>query len=162
MKPLTQDFRKLIEARNKHRVEYLLIGGYAVGIHGQARYTKDFHVWVGTDRSNAERLAPALDEFCDLGATPDQLAVKELLVRLGVEPNMVDILGTIAGVEFGPSYERRLTIDYHGTPIDVISLRDLRTNKLATGRSQDAADVDNLPDPDDPESMAHFGDNLPR
>ena len=91
---LPPDFKELLESLNRHEVRYLLIGGYAVGIHGYARSTNDIDFCVSGDEDNAEKLVRALTEF---GFGSDSLSVevftrKDSLVIMGVEPLAVDIL----------------------------------------------------------------------
>jgi len=60
---LAKDFREFVELLIKHRVEYIIVGGYAVGIHGYPRYTGDLDVWLNPSKSNAERTLKAVVEF---------------------------------------------------------------------------------------------------
>ncbi len=145
--PFPPDFEDFLKLLSSHGVEFLLIGGYAVGIHGYPRGTADLDVWVSTDRSNAERIVDALREFGfdtpELTSSLFQQADK--VVRMGVPPVRIDILTSIAGVRFQDCYPRREVVSVGGMQIPVISLGDLKANKKATGRAQDQADVEHLP-----------------
>jgi hypothetical protein len=145
--PLPQDFADFLKLLNSHGVEFLLIGGYAVGIHGYPRGTADLDVWVSMAPANADRIVSALMEFGfetpELSAALFQQSDK--IVRMGVPPIRIDILTSITGVTFDECYRRRETVSVGDLQIPVISLPDLKVNKLATGRSQDRADVEHLP-----------------
>jgi predicted nucleotidyltransferase len=145
--PLPQDFADFLKLLNSHGVEFLLIGGYAVGIHGYPRGTADLDVWVSTAQGNAARIVSALKDFGF--ETPELSAAlfqqPDKVVRMGVPPIRIDILTSIAGVTFEDCYRRREVVSVGDLQVPVISLPDLKVNKLATGRNQDRADVDHLP-----------------
>jgi len=132
---------------NSHRVEFLLIGGYAVGLHGYPRGTADLDVWVSMDPENAARLVEALREFgfATPKLTSELFLEEDKLVRMGVPPLRIDILTSIPGVNFKESFGRRKVIAVGDLQVPVISLQDLKANKRATGRRQDLTDVDHLP-----------------
>jgi hypothetical protein len=66
-------------------------------------------------------------------------------VQLGREPQRIDILTFATGLSFEQAYGARVTIEIGGVPVPFVSVDDLRTNKLATGRLRDRADVADLP-----------------
>ena len=70
---LPPDFKEFLRLLNSHQVEYLLIGGYAVGYHGYPRATGDMDLWVAIHQNNAEKLVAALKE----GYIPDACAPEE-------------------------------------------------------------------------------------
>jgi hypothetical protein len=143
---LNQDFKEFIQSLNDNAVRYLLVGGYAVALHGYPRYTKDLDVWVDSTTENAARIIKALQQFgfgsLDLKesdfTTPDQV------VQLGYPPSRIDILTSLSGVEFSECYSSRVTEEIDGVPVSFIDLENLKKNKKATGRHQDLADVENL------------------
>ena len=145
--PLPQDFADFLKLLDSHRVEFLLIGGYAVGLHGYPRGTADLDVWVSMKPDNASRLVDALREFgfAMPKLTPALFLEEDKLVRMGVPPLRIDILTSIPGVNFEESFGRRKIVSVGDLEIPVISLEDLKTNKRATGRRQDLTDVDHLP-----------------
>jgi len=141
------DFKELLSAFSAHRVKYLVVGAYAVGVHAQPRATKDLDILVKRDPENAMALYAALAQFgAPLeGLTPHNLVERGSFFRMGREPLAVDILSEIAGVEFDGAWERRTeaVIDpVSGLTVYFISRRDLLTAKLAAGRAQDLADVE--------------------
>ncbi|MCX7016288.1 MAG: hypothetical protein NTW86_27655 [Candidatus Sumerlaeota bacterium] len=131
-----------------HRVEHLLIGGYAVIRHGYVRATAGMDIWVRISRDNAERLTDALKEFgFDVpGLSPEMFLKPNAIIRLGVPPIRIEILNAISGVAFEECYARRQRELLDGDlEVDIISLDDLKTNKKASGRLKDLADLDYLP-----------------
>jgi hypothetical protein len=144
--PVNPDFRDLFKAFNGEGVEYLLVGAQAVIIHAQPRYTKDMDVWVRASGENAERVFRALATFgAPLeGVTPRDFTDPNLIYQIGVAPNRVDIVMSIAGVDFEAGWANRVESTYGGTPIHVIGKDDLIRAKKASGRPQDLLDVDAL------------------
>lgn len=144
---LDPNFKDFIALLNSEKVEYLLLGGYAVNFYGHHRFTGDIDFWIATDRSNAERVARALEGFgFSKGAiNVDSLMVPNQVIMMGVVPVRIDLLTGPSGVEFADCYARRLTVEIDGTAVSIISLADLRTNKLASGRDKDLSDLKHLP-----------------
>jgi hypothetical protein len=60
---LNQDFKEFIQLLNENQVKYLVIGGYAVAIHGHPRYTKDIDIWIEISQENAQKLVTALSQL---------------------------------------------------------------------------------------------------
>ena len=144
---LPRDFKELIALFLSHEVRFLVVGAYALGVHGRPRNTGDIDLWIEMSIENATRTVAALHEF--FGPMPEIRAENFLtadrMSQFGIEPMRVDILNSITGVEFGAAYGRRVEIDYSGLRIPFLSLTDLRANKLAAGRHKDLADLENLP-----------------
>jgi hypothetical protein len=130
-----------------HNVKYLLIGGYAVGYHGYPRATVDMDIWVAIHPQNAQKIVAVLEEFGfnlpELNA--DLFLERDKIIRLGVPPMRLEILTTISGVEFEASYQNRIEDELDGVKISLISLDDLKRNKLSSGRHKDLNDLENLP-----------------
>ncbi len=145
---LTDDFREFLRLLNASRVDYLLVGGYAVGLHGYPRATIDLDVWVRATPENAVRVIDALTAFgFDLpGLEPRLFVDPRSIVRFGVPPFRIEVMTTIDGVSYPECRERAVTFDIDGLPVPVIALADLRTNKRAAGRHKDLADLENLPE----------------
>lgn len=146
---LNTDFKEFIESLNKHNVQYLIIGGYAVALHGYPRYTKDLDVWVSATSENIERLLNALSDFGfeETGLQINDFSEPETIIQLGYPPHRIDILNTPKGVDFASCYANMIEVEIDGLTINLIDLADLRKNKSATGRAQDLADLENLPTP---------------
>ena len=152
---LSADIREMIRLFNRHGVEYVLLGGHAVFFHGYPRMTQDADFFFRSTEDNAERLFRALTEFWD-GPIPGindalELADPSLVVQFGRPPNRVDLLTAPDGLDFGPTWARRVITDLPDPrgdiPVPVISLADLRVNKAAAGRPKDLDDLANLPLP---------------
>jgi hypothetical protein len=144
---LNQDFQEFVELFVAHEVEFLIVGGYALAAHGHPRYTKDLDVWVWIGAENASRIITAIEEFGfgDLGLTAADFQDPEVMVQLGHEPQRIDILTFASGLNFSDAYKNRVYIPIGNVQVPFISVDDLRTNKLATGRARDIADVADLP-----------------
>lgn len=143
---LNQDFREFIQLLNHHEVQYLVVGGYAVAFHGYPRYTKDIDIWIKLDKANAEKLLKALKDF---GFGSLDLKVEDFLdpdqvIQLGYPPNRIDLITDLIGVKFEDCFSAKVEVEIEGTKISFIDLEHLKKNKLATGRHQDLADLENL------------------
>ena len=141
------DFKELLSILNAYRVEYLVIGAYAVAIHAQPRATKDLDILVKADADNAKAVFAALAEFgAPLeGLTAADFAEPGPLFRIGREPIGVDVLTAIPGIEFDAAWPRRVeeVVDEASKlRASFISREDLIAAKLASGRPKDIADVD--------------------
>ena len=144
---LAPDFKEFLQLLRSAKIEYLLVGGYAVGHYGFPRATGDLDIWVANHKENATRLVDALREFgFDVPELNDSLFQQpKHVVRMGVPPVRLEILSSIDGVDFRDCYPRRATVEMDGVEVDVISLADLKTNKRASGRHQDLNDLEKLP-----------------
>ncbi len=143
---LAKDFREFVELLIKHRVEYIIVGGYAVGIHGYPRYTGDLDIWLNPSKSNAEKILKAVAEF---GFSSYDLKIEDFIkegnvIQLGYPPLRIDLLTQIDGVEFNDCYSKveKMTID--DLIMNVISFDDLIKNKRSSGRHKDLDDLENL------------------
>ena len=144
---LNQDFQEFVELFVAHDVEFLIVGGYALAAHGHPRYTKDLDVWVWIGPENTQRIIKAIEEFGfgGLGLTAADFQEPDVMVQLGQEPQRIDILTYASGLDFSDAYKNRVYITIGDVQVPFISSDDLRTNKLATGRPRDIADVADLP-----------------
>ena len=144
---LLSDFKEFLKLLNVHQVEYLLIGGYAVGYYGYPRATVDMDIWIAMNPANAERIVTVLREF---GFNPPDLSPnlflkEEQIIRMGVPPVRIELATTISGVNFSDCYAERISDELDGVKVNLISLKHLKANKKATGRHQDIADLEKLP-----------------
>jgi hypothetical protein len=132
---------------NSAKVEYLLVGGYPVSYYGYARTTADIDIWIRVTKLNAGRVSEALVEF---GFNPENVRPalflrKGKIFRIGVAPLRIDILTNVSGLTFDKSYPGRTVAKIDGITVPVISLKDLKKNKRASGRLKDLDDLENLP-----------------
>jgi predicted nucleotidyltransferase len=140
---VNQDFLDLLSAFNAAEVRYLVVGAYAVGVHGHPRATKDLDIWIEASAGNAARVMNALQAF---GAPVGDLEVRDFETpgtgfMMGNPPRRIDVLTTIDGVRFDEVAPRAIEASFDGVSAKVIGLEDLLTNKRASGRLQDLADV---------------------
>jgi hypothetical protein len=144
---LTKDFREFLKSFNSNHVEYLLIGGYAVGVYGYIRATNGLDIWVGIQPENAARIDRALREFgfAAAGLTPEFFLTRDTMVRMGVPPFRIEVLTSVSGLEFEACYAEKETVQIEDIMVPVISLPRLRQNKAASGRTKDLLDLENLP-----------------
>ena len=144
LKPLPEDFKEFIVFLNENKVQYLLVGGWAVGIHGFPRATKDIDFLIAVDQRNLNKLKKAFSQF---GApTIDMSLFKEKgnFFRMGRSPVQIDIITDATGIKFKDSYSRRDIIKVDDVEISIISIDDLIKNKRSSGRPQDLADAESL------------------
>jgi len=143
---LNQDLQEFIQSLNDNQVRYLVVGGYAVALHGHPRYTKDIDVWVEISPDNAKRMVKALDQFgfASLGLKEDDFLVPDQIIQLGYPPNRIDVISTLEGVDFEVCYAARVEVVIDTVPVNFIDLENLKKNKKAAGRPQDLADLEQL------------------
>lgn len=63
---LPPDFKEFLQLLNEHKVKYLLVGGYAVSLHGYIRYTSDMDIWILSNKTNAKKIVNVLKDFNNL------------------------------------------------------------------------------------------------
>ncbi len=143
---LPQDFKELLQLLNSKRIEYLVVGGYAVALYGYPRATGDIDIWIAISKDNAQKTVSALREFgFDVPELKEELFLeKGKNIRMGEPPIRIEILTSIDGVEFPGCYKNKNTLTIDGIEINFISFQDLKKNKKASGRLQDLADLENL------------------
>jgi hypothetical protein len=144
-----QDFRDLLAAFNAHRVKYLIVGGYAVSLHAQPRTTKDLDLFLEPQPANGKAVFNALADF---GAPiadfkPEDFSDSKCFIRFGREPQAVDLMSEIEGIDFDSAWHRRVEVvldQSSGLIANFLSREDLIASKLASGRLRDLADVEDL------------------
>ena len=143
---IPQDFKELLQLLNSKKIEYLVIGGYAVAFHGHPRATGDLDIWIAISEENAHKIVEALREFgFETPDLKDEIFLeKDKNIRMGNEPLRVEMLTSIDGVEFNECYKNRKAVTIDNIEINFISLEDLKKNKKASGRLQDLADIENI------------------
>jgi predicted nucleotidyltransferase len=144
---LPPDFKDFLKLLNDNHVEYLLIGGYAVGYYGYPRATGDMDVWIAVNALNAKNIVQALQQF---GFPASHLSEELFLspnrvLRIGMPPLRIEILTSIDGVDFSECYPESTVETIDGIEVRLISLRRLKENKKSSGRYKDLNDLENLP-----------------
>ncbi|MBX3186616.1 MAG: hypothetical protein KF819_06360 [Labilithrix sp.] len=140
---LHPDLTDLLGAFASSNVEYLVVGGWAVSVHAEPRFTKDLDLLIDPSPDNLERAARALQLFGAPDSIVEQaraLAPDEFLF-FGTPPARVDLLLSIPGVAFAEAFARRLDVDWGGTVVHVIGKEDLIRAKRAAGREKDLRDL---------------------
>jgi hypothetical protein len=140
------DFIELLSLFEKHKVRYLIVGGYAVMKYSEPRFTKDLDILIATDTENANSVYTALKEF---GAplanlTVDDFTHQDYFYQMGVPPLRVDIMMSIPGISFEDAWNNLEIVVISDRKIPFISRSDLIRTKEASGRPQDKIDVDKL------------------
>ena len=141
---LPEDLKQLLHAFNANGVEYLIVGGYAVGIYAEPRATKDLDLFIRPESANSERVYRALAAY---GVPMAGLAAADFtesgaIFQIGVAPARIDVLPHIDGVSFDEAWEQRVEVTLDGVAAHVISSGQLMQNKLSSGRTRDLADVE--------------------
>ena len=144
---LPPDFKEFLKLLNSKQVEYLLIGGYAVGYYGYSRATADIDIWIAINPANAERVTQAIHEFFGFpveDATPELFLQENKVARMGVPPFRIEVLTSISGVSFEECYADRTVDTLDEVQVNLISLKHLKLNKQASGRLKDLNDLEHL------------------
>ena len=142
----TSDFSDLLRLFENSEIRYLIVGGHAVMSYTEPRFTKDLDIWVDQALENAERVYVALARFgAPLGgSSPANFSVPDMIFQIGLPPVRIDILTSIAGLEFAAAWERRQRRPFLGASAWFISREDLLRNKEAVGRPRDLIDAEEL------------------
>ena len=145
---LNRDFKEFAELLNAHHVDYLVVDGYALAAHGHPRYTGDIDFWVRPTPDNLGRLLATLHDFGfgSLGLRLEDFS-SSTVVQLGQPPRRIDLLTAIDGVAFDDCFARREPVELTGVRMNIIGLEDFKTNKRASGRLKDLADLEQLEPP---------------
>lgn len=145
--PLPPDFKDFLKLLNSEAVEYLLVGGYAVGNYGYPRATGDLDIWIAANAVNAAKVARVLLQFgfSAEAVTAEMFSKPDQIVRMGVPPVCIDVITSASGVDFSECYARRNVRMIDGVEVNIIHPDDLKRNKKASGRTKDLNDLENLP-----------------
>lgn len=143
---LNPDYRDILSTFESERVEYLVIGAYAVAAHGHPRATGDIDLWVHPTPENAKRVLHALKQFgAPLSDVDEQdFQRPNVVLQIGVSPRRIDILTAAEGLTFEDAWQDRITVEIEGVTIPLVSKEHLILNKRTLGRPQDLADIENL------------------
>ena len=140
------DFRELLALFSAHRVEYLIVGGYALAFHGAPRFTGDLDILVKPEAANAQRILTALEAFgfASSGLTPSDFEHPDQVIQLVVPPVRIDLITSITGVSWDEAWAGRTTGSYGDIPVYYMGRAQFIANKRATGRTKDIADLEML------------------
>lgn len=141
-----QDFRELLALFNRHAVDYVIVGAYALGFHGVPRYTGDLDIFVKPEPINAEGIMRALHEFGfgSVGLTAADFEAEGKVVQLGFPPVRIDIMTSITGVSWEQARTSRVEARFGDLMVFYIGRDAFVSNKKALGRKRDLADLEAL------------------
>ena len=146
---LNKDFAEFLQLLNKHGVDYMVVGGYALAFHGKPRQTGDLDIWIDNAKGNAAKMMTVIKEFGfgSLGIKEEDFLKQDSIIQLGHPPMRIDILNAIDGVKFAKAIAGRMTEKIAGAVIPFIGKDDFIKNKQAAGRSQDLSDIKEIQQP---------------
>jgi hypothetical protein len=152
---LNEDYKDMLSALAEEKAKFLLVGAYAMAVHGYPRATVDLDIWVMPSPDNAEAVMRALKRF---GAPVQNLSTsdfegEDLVLQIGVAPRRIDILTGVTGLSFEEAMAHSVEVDLEGMRVLVLSIDDLIRNKRATGRTKDLADAEAM------EALRKLGQN---
>jgi Nucleotidyl transferase of unknown function (DUF2204) len=136
------DFEELLSIFNAHEVKYLIVGGHAVMLYTEPRYTKDLDIWVDASRENAAKVFRALAPR--LPASHQTISRMRTFYQIGAPPVRVDVLMSMSGLTFADAWLNRLESSLGAQKVSFIGRADLIRNKRAAGRHIDLHDVESL------------------
>ncbi len=143
---LNQDYKDMLSLLLENKVEFLLVGAYALAAHGLVRATADIDIFVKPSKNNAKHILKVLTEF---GAPLENISKSDFekpgtILQIGVKPRRIDIITEIDGLTFDEAKIGENIVDIEDLAIPVISKSNLIINKRASGRDKDKLDADNL------------------
>jgi len=140
---LNEDYKDILQIFIEEKVNFLLVGAYALAAHGLPRATGDIDLFIKSDKDNSQRVYQALVRFGALvsGISKEDFQVGDLIFQIGIVPRRIDIITSITGVSFDEAFSSRIITEVNGIKVPVISLDKLIKNKEASGREKDLLDV---------------------
>ena len=143
---LEKDLREFIELLNALDVRYMVVGAFALAYHGHPRYTGDIDLFIERSAENADRVMQVIQKFGfgDLALTVDDFLQEDQVIQLGVSPNRIDLLTFLSGISFQEAWATREHGEIDGLNVPFISKEMFKRNKVASGRTRDLADLEQL------------------
>ena len=142
------DFRDFILELNKCEVEYMVVGGYSVILHGYSRTTGDLDIWVNKTNTNYKKLVKAFSGF---GLAIFDMTKENFISNpnidvfsFGKPPVSIDILTDVKGLQFDACFQNASFVEVDKLKVRLIEYRDLIKAKKASGRPKDLDDLENL------------------
>jgi hypothetical protein len=141
-----KDFAGFVTLLEKHKVEYLVVVGYAVGFWGHVRFTGDLDIWLKPTSDNAIKILSAINDFGfgSLNLQKEDFTTVGNVIQLGYPPLRIDLMNDIDGVTFDDSFKNKVVENFDGFIYKFISYDDLIKNKKSSGRNKDLTDLDHL------------------
>jgi predicted nucleotidyltransferase len=143
---MEDEYLNFIRLLNENHVEYVVLGGYAVIVHGYIRTTGDVDILINTSEQNADKMLTVMLKF---GYDVYDFELSDFMqepgcISLDRYNGKIEILTSTLGVTFEECFNNKVVVQTDGIPINFISLTDLIKNKQAVGRPKDLEDVKNL------------------
>ncbi|MBP1598095.1 MAG: hypothetical protein H6Q05_3472 [Acidobacteria bacterium] len=143
---LNEDYKEMLQCLADENARFLVVGAYAMAVHGYPRATMDIDIWVMPSRDNAEAVLRALRRFGApvRGLTIEDLQKDDTIFQIGVAPRRIDIITGASGLRFEEAFARSTSIRIEGLQVRILSIDDLIQNKRASGRTKDLVDAEAL------------------
>lgn len=143
---LNQDYKDMLCLLLENKVDFLLVGAYALAAHGFPRATAGIDIFVRPSKENAQHVYKTLSEF---GTPLENVSISDfevpgIILQIGVKPRRIDMITKIDGLTFDEADNGKVIVNIEGLSIPVISKHNLIINKRATGREKDKLDAENL------------------
>lgn len=143
---IQQDFKELLELLNAHKVEFIIVGAYALAFHGAPRFTGDIDILVKPDPENAVKILAALKEFGfgSLDLTESDFKEPDKVIQLGLAPVRVDLITSLTGIPWQKAFSGKVKGNFGDVYVYYLGKKELLANKRALGRKKDQADIEAL------------------
>lgn len=143
---LNEDYKEMLSCLVGEKVEFIVVGAYALAVHGYPRATGDIDIWVNPEESNSGRVYRALARFgAPMGGIREEdFRQKGIIFQIGIAPRRIDILTEIDGVGFDEAYRDKIIVNIENLKIPVLSIEMMIRNKTASGRKKDLLDAEHL------------------
>lgn len=143
---IQKDFKELLELFNAHKVEYVIVGSYALAFHGAPRFTGDIDLLVKPDTGNAGKILVALKDFGfgSLNLCEEDFVHIGNVIQLGVPPVRIDIMTSLTGIDWEKAQAGKIVGNYGGVAVCFLGRNEFISNKRAVGRKKDLADIEAL------------------
>ncbi len=140
---LNQDYKEMLSILLENKVDFLLVGAYAMAAHGFPRATADLDIFIRPDVENAKKVYQVLADF---GAPMDSVTIEDFqkpgtIFQIGVIPRRIDVINEIDGVSYEEADKDKVIVDIEGLKVPIISKSKLIINKKASGREKDRLDA---------------------
>lgn len=145
---LLPEFKQLLLLLVKHKVNFMLIGGYAVIYYGYERTTSDMDIWLKADNENRDKLIEALKEFGILQEDLNVLSIKDFsqiqFFYFGKKPRRIDFLNRISGISYNDAEKEVNYFPLQNIKVPIIQYHHLILSKISNERGKDKTDVEEL------------------
>ena len=148
MNILAEVHKKILKELTENKVEFILIGGYAVVYHGYVRTTGDLDIWIKPDNNNKLKLIATLKQHGIINEDLEKIKALNfttvIAFHVGVEPTKIDFISKISNIDFDSASKNAAYFPMQNFQIPILNLNDLILSKISTNRPKDKADIDEL------------------